>query len=62
LERVVPMVRSSVSVLKVEGIVERARGGVQALHELAQHEVLVVDDEDAARGLAHRPALSGGRL
>ena len=31
-----------------ERIVERARRGVESLDELAQHEVLVIDDEDAA--------------
>ena len=37
-----------------ERVIERAGGGVQALDELAQHQVLVVDDEDAADGLRHR--------
>jgi hypothetical protein len=36
-----------------ERVVERAGGGVEALHELAQHQVLVVDDEDAADRLSH---------
>jgi len=36
-----------------EGIIERARRGVEALDELAQHQVLIVDDEDAARELGH---------
>ena len=37
-----------------ERVIERARGGVQALDELAQHQLFVVDDEDAADGLRHR--------
>jgi hypothetical protein len=36
-----------------ERVVEGARGGVQPLHELAQDQVLVVDDEDAADGFGH---------
>jgi len=36
-----------------ERVVERARRGVEALHELPQHEVLVVDHQNAARGLGH---------
>jgi beta-phosphoglucomutase-like phosphatase (HAD superfamily) len=36
-----------------EGVVEGARRGVQPLHELAQDEVLVVDDQNAAGGLGH---------
>ncbi len=39
-----------------ERIVERARGGVQAAHQIAQHERVVFDDEDAADGLGHRAA------
>jgi len=40
-----------------ERVVERACGGVKAFDELAQLELLVVDDEDAADGLRHQAGL-----